>query len=210
MTNYSYGIGSEGIIKKQRARDIAKELFRKSIHICSAFIPLFLRYAYWPVIILLCLAALLYTVFEIARRNGYEIPLVSQITAAAARKRDENRFVLGPLTLVSGIVFAALLWDPSCAAVGIYALSFGDGLASLSGKLFGCVKIPGTSGKTVAGSLTCFTAIFISSFAVTSRADIALWVACAGTVIEVLPLKDFDNLIIPVVLGGFTHCLLAV
>ena len=197
-----------GIDVKKRLNDVRKELFRKSIHICTAFVPLLLYYAYLPTLILLFCAGSAYLVAETLRRKGRYVPLVSDITAAAARKRDENKFVLGPLTLVMGILCAALLWTEAAAAVGIFALAFGDGLASLAGKTFGRIRIPFTFGKTAAGSLTCFAAIFCTTFCVCQNCFIALVIALIGMAIEVLPLKDFDNLIIPVLLGGVAQQLL--
>lgn len=190
-----------GIIERQRLNAIIKELFRKSIHICSSFIPLFLKFAYWPVIGLLVLAVIVYTISEILRSKNINIPLISKVTEIAARKRDENHFVLGPVTLVCGILFAALTLPLNCARVGIYALAFGDGLASLMGKLFGKVTIPGAHGKTAAGSLTCFFAVFVSTFCCCQNCLTALIVALCAMVIEVLPLSDFDNLIIPPAIG---------
>ncbi|MBQ2080982.1 MAG: phosphatidate cytidylyltransferase, partial [Treponema sp.] len=108
----------------------------------------------------------------------------------------------GPVTLVLGIILAALLWKEAAAAAGIFALAFGDGLASLSGKLLGQTKVPLTRGKTAAGSLTCFLAIFITSFLVSKNAGVALCLAGTGMFMELLPLKDFDNVIIPVAIGG--------
>ncbi|MBP5358463.1 MAG: phosphatidate cytidylyltransferase [Treponema sp.] len=198
--NESYG--KSGIIQKQKTLFIVKELFRKSIHICSASLPFLLRHAYWLIIILLLLVVAVYIFSEIQRMKGVSIPLISSVTAAAARKRDEGRFVLGPVTLVAGIVLAALIFPPECAALGIYALSFGDGLASVGGKLFGRIIIPFTDGKTVAGSLTCFTAIFISAWYSSGSSHTALVLALVGMFIELLPLKDFDNLIIPLAIGG--------
>jgi|SRR5574344_304905 dolichol kinase len=197
-----------GITYKQYLNDIVKELFRKSIHLCSALIPFALHLAYWPVLILLTLVVILYTISEFARLHGKTVPIISTITTTAARKRDENKFVLGPVTLSCGIIICALLWKPQPASIGIYALAFGDGLASLSGKLFGKIKIPLTQGKTVAGSLTCFTAVFLSSFFVSKNALYALFIATAGMFIELLPLKDFDNIIIPIALGGLAQILL--
>ena len=132
-----------GIVERQRLNAIFKELFRKSIHICSSLVPFFLKLAYWPVIGLLIAAVVLYTISEILRSHNIEIPLISKITEIAARKRDENHFVLGPVTLVCGILAAAFLLPLDCARVGIFALAFGDGLASLMGKLFGKITIPG-------------------------------------------------------------------
>ena len=190
-----------GIVERQRLNALFKELFRKSIHICSSFVPLFLRLAYWPVIGLLVLAVLVYTLSEILRSKNIELPLISKITEVAARKRDENHFVLGPVTLVLGILAAALLLPLDCARIGIFALAFGDGLASLMGKLFGKITIPGAHGKTVAGSLTCFLAVFISTFCCCGYTLTSLIIAFCAMCIEVLPLADFDNLIIPPAIG---------
>ncbi|MBQ1949908.1 MAG: phosphatidate cytidylyltransferase [Treponema sp.] len=191
-----------GIVLKQYRSVIFKEVFRKSIHLCSAFIPLFLSFYYWPVITLLCLALAGYCLSEFARLKGIEVPVVSTITTVAARKRDENKFVLGPVTLVIGIIFSALLWEPEASRIGIYALAFGDGCASLVGKIWGRVHIPYTKGKTVAGSLSCFFAVFASSFAVTHNASLAFLLGIIATFVEVIPMTDFDNIVIPVLIGG--------
>ncbi len=190
-----------GIIERQRLNAIFKELFRKSIHICSSIIPFLLSLAYWPVIGLLVAALILYTISEILRSKNINIPLISKVTEIAARKRDENHFVLGPITLVLGIIFAALLLPLDCARVGIFALAFGDGLASLVGKLIGKITIPGAHGKTAAGSLTCFLAVFVSTFCCCGNCFTALLIAFAAMFIEILPLADFDNLLIPPVIG---------
>lgn len=197
----------QGIIARQRVNSILKELFRKSIHICSSLVPLFLKLAYWPVIGLLILAGAGYSACEILRLRGYTIPLISKITEVAARKRDENKFVLGPVTLVIGILIAALLLPLEYARIGIFALAFGDGLASLAGKLLGRITIPGAKGKTVAGSLTCFLAVFIATFCCSRNCLLSLIIALCAMLIEVLPLADFDNILIPIVIGTI-YCLL--
>ena len=139
MRYFCYQIGIE---LKNQLTSLRKEFFRKTIHICTAFVPLFLHFARVPAILCLCAAGIFYIIAECLRTNGHEIPLVSDITAAAARKRDENKFVLGPVTLVSGIIAAAVLWNETAASVGIFALAFGDGLASLAGKTFGKIQVP--------------------------------------------------------------------
>lgn len=191
-----------GIVSRQQSLDLAKELFRKIIHLGASLVPLMLNHFYWFTIGLLVFAILIYTVCEILILNGVSIPVVSQIISAAARKRDENKFVLGPVTLCIGILLASLLYDRVAYSAAIYALAFGDGLASLFGKFFGTVRIPFTKGKTATGSLTCFGAIFISCFLVTGSTRLSLIVASAGMFVEVLPLKDWDNVLIPVLLGG--------
>lgn len=192
----------EGIVARQRIQILFKELFRKTIHICSAFVPFFLRIMYVPTIILLILAFAGYTICEILRLKGHQVPLISKITEIAARKRDENKFVLGPITLVCGILIAAVFLPWECARIGIFALSFGDGLASLAGKLMGRITIPGAHGKTVAGSLTCFAAVFISSFCCCQNCYLSLILGVAAMFIEMLPLSDLDNVIIPISIGS--------
>lgn len=189
-------------IRIHKIKLILKELFRKSIHLVAAVIPFLLKYFYLPVIILLILAVSGYSLSEFLRLKGIRVPVVSKITELAARKRDENKFVLGPVTLVFGILLAAIFLPPEAARIGIYALAFGDGLASLFGKLFGRIHIPFTKGKTAAGSLACFSAVFISSYLVQFNTGISLQLALFGMLLELLPLSDFDNLLIPISIGG--------
>lgn len=187
---------------------ITKEIFRKSIHLCTAFVPLAMKFLYWPVLIALSLVIVFYIFAETSRIKGKPIPVISTITSTAARARDGDRFVKGPVTLAVGVLLTALIWNYKSASIGIYALAFGDGLASLIGKIFGKVTIPGTHGKTAEGSLTCFLAIFVSSFAVSRNCYVSLILALTGMIIEVFPLKDYDNLIIPLVIGGLAQYLL--
>ncbi len=197
-----------GIDVKRHLYDLQKELFRKTIHMGTAFVPLMLHFFYGFTILALSATGLVYVIAEKMRMNGREVPLISDITAAAARRRDEHKFVLGPVTLVAGIIGAALLWNEKAAAIGILALAFGDGLASLVGKAFGRIKIPFTFGKTAAGSLACFGAIFSSTFLVSQNCLLSLIIALCGMAVEVLPLKDFDNVLIPLLLGGIAQYLL--
>lgn len=203
-----YSDSSAGIALKQYRIVLFKEIFRKTIHLCSAMVPTLLTIAYWPVIGLLVFALSGYCLSEYVRFKGIEVPVISKITTIAARKRDENKVVFGPITLVIGIISAALLWNLEAARIGIYALSFGDGFASLVGKMIGRVHIPFTNGKTAAGSLSCFIAVFISSFCVCQNASVALILAVIATVVEVIPLTDFDNIVIPILIGGIAQFLL--
>ncbi|MCQ2591585.1 MAG: phosphatidate cytidylyltransferase [Treponema sp.] len=182
-------------------RTILKEVFRKSIHLCSAFVPLLLKYAYWPVTIAFGLIVTLYLISECLRLKGIHLPLISLVTETAARKNDDGKIVLGPVTLVFGIFIASFLLPLEYARVGIYSLAFGDGLASLVGRMFGKTKLPYGEGKSFIGSLACFCAVFCSTFIVSGSAEVSLLVAYVTMVVEVLPLGDFDNLIIPVSMG---------
>ena len=208
MIKSKYSGVKNRILDRKIMIDIGKEVFRKSIHMCSAFVPLFLSIAYYPTLAALGCVFVFYVISETLRLKGVNIPFISVITSVAARKRDENKFVKGPVTLCLGVMICALLWQKIPYTVGIFALSFGDGLASLAGKLFGRVEIPFTRGKTAAGSLTCFTAVFVSCWCVTNDCLLSLIIASVAMFIEVLPLKDFDNLIIPIAIGGLAQLLI--
>lgn len=200
-----YESGSAGIEQRKRFYTIAKELFRKTIHMGTALVPLVLYYSRSLIIFLLIAAIVIYSVTEFLRLSGISVPVVSKITEAASRKRDDSHFVLGPITLCIGVLVTVLLFDFKTATAGVFALAFGDGLASLGGKLMGQCVIPFTQGKTAAGSLTCFIAIFLSSYAVFGSVTLSLSVAALGMFIELLPLKDLDNLVIPIAVSALIH-----
>ncbi len=140
---------------------------------------------------------LIYVYTELLRQEGREIPVVSFITTIAQRNRDVGKFVLGPVTLGLGAMSALIMYPDPAASIAIYALAFGDGLASLVGKYFGRIRIPFTGGKTIAGSLACFTAVFFVAFRISGMAIQSVIIAAAATLIEMAPSKDLDNILMP-------------
>ena len=136
------------------------------------------------------------------RLKGGKIVLVSAITLIASRKRDNGRFVLGPVTLAVGAMLALCLYPAPAAAIAIYALAFGDSLSSITGKMFGRIQIPFTRGKTVVGTLTCFAAVLFVAFAITTDITSALIIAVSAALLEALPLQDLDNIVLPLGTGA--------
>ena len=177
------------------------EVFRKTIHLSSALTVVFAERWYTPTVIGIIGISILYCISEFLRMHGHELYLITNITRYASRKRDKGRFVLGPLTLAGGVLAALLLFPIHTAKIAIFALAFGDGLASLVGKRFGKIRLAFFKDKTVAGSLTCFAAVFLSTFAVSGNFWKSLVLGIAGAGIEMLPLKDYDNLLIPIAIG---------
>jgi dolichol kinase len=181
--------------------EIKTEIVRKSIHFLIALSPA-LAALNRPVTMLFLMTGILaYTYMEGLRLAGIRVPLISSVTSMAARTRDQGRFVLGPVTLGIGALLALLLYPSPAAAVAIYALAFGDGMASLIGKIFGRIRPGFLCGKSVEGSLACFTAVFIAAYAVSASARIALAAALTAAAVEALPLKDYDNLALPAMVG---------
>jgi dolichol kinase len=189
---------SIGALKFQ---ELKSEILRKAIHILIALSPSMAAVNRPLTMILLMAGTLCYTYLETLRGAGVKIPLFSSIASMASRSRDKGRFVLGPVTLGIGALLA-LLWYPSpVASIGIYALAFGDGFASLIGKLFGRIRPSCLGGKSVEGSLACFIAVLLAAYQVSYNYKTALIAALTATLIEALPLKDYDNLAIPIGVG---------
>ncbi|MDA3956447.1 phosphatidate cytidylyltransferase [Oceanispirochaeta sp.] len=180
---------------------IQREFVRKSIHLMIALVPTMAAWNYQFTVILLIVGILVYTYAEFLRGKGQSVPIISELTALASRDRDKGHFVLGPVTLGIGALSALLLYPHPAATIAIYALAFGDGFSSLAGKLFGGKKIPWTGGKTVAGSLTCFLSVLTAGLFLSDQLLPVLIIAIGATILEALPSKDLDNIIIPIGTG---------
>lgn len=177
-----------------------KELTRKIIHISIALVPTIASWNFVAAVAILSSGILIYTINETARLNGRSGGFVSKLTVMAARPM-ENGFVWGPITLGLGAL-AALLYYPSPAAtVAIYALAFGDGIASIAGKFLGRRAVIRIGEKTLVGSVACFIAVFISAYAVLKDLRLAVISAATATILELIPVRDADNLIIPLGTG---------
>lgn len=187
---------------------IKKEFFRKTIHMLSAFVPFFFFFYQNIIITLLLSITLIYVFSEIFRLKKIEIPIISKITELASRSRDEGKVVLGPITLSLGVFLSLTFFDYRTAIISIFALSFGDGVASLFGKTIGGWKIPLTFGKTISGSLGCFIILILvfSGCGLTISQSILL--SLFATSVEAFPTGDFDNLLIPVLTGIFAQNLI--
>lgn len=178
-----------------------KEFVRKGIHMTIAIIPTLASYHLTITIVLLILGTAFYLLSEYFRANNKEIiGFLTSISEIASRDRDKG-FTLGPVTLAVGAILVLTSFSPVAAACGIYALAFGDGLSSVTGKLWGKTKIPFTNGKSFVGFFTCFTMILSTTFGVTGSLQKAIFAAIGGSIIELVPLKDVDNLLIPVVVA---------
>lgn len=196
------------ISHNEKTKVLVKEVFRKCIHIMSAFVPLFARITSSNIaIITLSVLIILYSIFEMFRLTGKRFYFISSIVEMANRERDENRFSLGPVTLSLGIIIVLYYFPLEIASIAIFSLSFGDGFASLVGKVYGKKKFI-FEGKTIAGTLACFIATFIAQILFTRNLTFSLEIAFITCLIEALPLKDFDNVLIPVIVGISANFLL--
>jgi len=181
--------------------ELKTEIVRKAIHFLIALTPS-MAAVNRPLTVLFLMAGTLgYTFMEYLRLSGVKIPVFSPLSRMASRPRDAGGFVMGPVTLGLGALIALLLYPSPVASIAIYALAFGDGFASLAGKFFGKWRPAFLYGKSVEGSLACFTAALVSAYAVSGNMRIAFTAAFTAMVVEALPIGDYDNLLLPVTVG---------
>jgi len=185
--------------------ELKTEIVRKSIHFLIALVPFMVAINKTATVVVLMIGTLGYTLMEYLRLSGVKVPVVSSITAMASRPRDFGHFVMGPVTLGLGALFALLIYPSTAAIIAIYALAFGDGIASLAGKFFGRWRPAFLFGKSIEGCAACFTVVFISAYMVSGSVYIASAAAFTAMVVESLPLGDYDNLLIPVTVGLVVH-----
>ena len=181
--------------------ELKTEVIRKAIHFLIALSPSMAAVNKLFTVFALLIGTLGYTFMEYLRLSGIRVPVISSITSMASRPRDSGHFVLGPVTLGFGALLALLLYPSVAAAIAIYALAFGDGIASLAGKFLGRIRPAFLFGKSVEGSIACFAVVLISAYAVSGNVYVALTAAFTAAIVEALPLNDYDNLAIPVTVG---------
>jgi phytol kinase len=189
------------ILQIAHPMELKGELVRKALHLLIALVPRLAAIDIQLTMVLLGAGTLFYVLAERLRLEGQQVFIVSDLTVIASRERDHGRFVLGPVTLGVGAMLCLLLYPSTAASIAIYALAFGDGFASLAGKTLRSPAIPFTRNKTVAGSLACFAAVLLGTWRLTGELEHALIIAAAATTLELLPIRDFDNLILPVGTG---------
>ena len=184
------------------------EVVRKALHLLIALVPALASLSVPITLALLASGTLFYALAETSRRHGHPVIVVSQLTRIASRAADRDRFVLGPITLGLGAMVALMLYPEPAASLAIYALAFGDGFASLVGRLVPGPRIPFTKGKSLMGSLACFTAVLVASLPLVRTPSQAVALAVTATALEALPSGDFDNLLVPVGTGLVAAALL--
>jgi len=100
-----------------------------------------------------------------------------------------------------GALLAISLFPPPAASAAIYALAFGDSVSTITGKFLGRLRPAFLFGKSVEGSLACFTASSLAAYLVFSNPKTALAVGFASLLVDALPIREFDNIFLPLAAG---------
>jgi phytol kinase len=134
---------------------------------------------------------------------------------AMSRTGDPREILKGPLYY--GIVFVVItviFWYET--PVGIVALMMmcgGDGLADVIGKKYGRTKLPWSKRKSFAGSFAVFaggtilTVLIISIYVLAGKfhgptsiyIPAILMIGFVGTLVESIPVRDIDNITVPLI-----------
>jgi dolichol kinase len=185
----------------KRSFPTANDLVREDIHASGIFMPVIAGLIGVPVVAtIIIFIAIVYTVSELSRLEGCELPLVSAITRHAANQSELYGFAAAPLYFAIGIVATLLLFPTRAGGAAIAMFCFGDAAASLFGGLIS-TSLPFNKGKTWEGSVAGFLFAFLAgSFFVSPL--LALAGAAIAMTIEVLPLPVNDNVLVPVITGA--------
>lgn len=143
--------------------------------------------------------------------------------AAMARHGDRREILRGPLFY--GIVFVALTllyWvENPIGIVALMILCGGDGLADIVGKKIPSRQVSWSPRKTWAGSITVFLGGFVFSLIILAVFQAAgvfdfqwgrmilnlVLISLACAVVESLPMRDVDNLTVPLTAVLLGHLL---
>jgi dolichol kinase len=181
--------------------ELGNELLRKSIHMLIALVPFLAALNRSNTALLLMAGIIFYFCAESLRFLGFSLPLISFVTQAVSRKREQGRFAFAPVSLGLGALIAIMVFPPLQAAAGIYALAFGDSASTIAGKFLGRLRPAFLFGKSIEGSFVCFAVSALASYLVFLDPKASLAVGLASLLVDALPFREFDNILLPLAAG---------
>ena len=185
----------------KRSLPSANDLVREDIHAAGFFMPVIASLVSVPVVgVLIFTVAALYTMSELLRLEGIDLPLISQVTRLAASQSELNGFAAAPLYFAFGILLTLVVFPSPASGAAVAMFCLGDSAASLFGGLIS-TSLPFNKRKTWEGSLAGFFFAFLAGTFFVSPILALIGAAIAMTV-EVLPLPVNDNVLVPVITGA--------
>jgi len=199
IAGLGYSIAEAIIIKEKNIIDREDERSRQAVHtsmgllLCSMIWFLGIETTLYFVLLGTCIGILIVHLTLI----GINLPGIDKLL-----DRFERKGVMpgeGSMYYAFGVLFALglLRYNPASAISVILILAFGDGLATYVGKCYGNHKLPWNRDKTVEGSIGFVVGAMSALFVLPIPATILIVVLAA--VIESLPIKVDDNIMLPAV-----------
>jgi phosphoserine phosphatase len=185
----------------KRSFPSTNDFVREDIHAAGIFMPIIAGMIGIPIVTAIIIAiAIVYTVSELYRLEGYNLPFISTVTRHAASQTELFGFAAAPLYFAFGIVATLVLFPGPAGGAAIAMFCLGDSTASLFGGMIS-TSLPFNKGKTWEGSLAGFFFAFLAGTFFISPVYALLGAAIAMTV-EVLPLPINDNVLVPIITGA--------
>ncbi len=171
------------------------EIWRKMLHMgVIVFLPIAALSKGILVLVIFGLA-LFYLAHESYVQSGHSVPILTGLIQKAKRV-GEHEIALSPFLMAAGVLVTVLIFPLKPAAAGLLQLAFADMAAALVGLTWGKNRLPHSPKKSWEGTIAYFAmsfALMLLLFSVPA----SLLLALAGSVIESLPYKDWDNFLIP-------------
>ena len=175
------------------------EKIRKAIHLCALLIPLLSEFTSRTVTITIVSTITIAYIFEeFLRLNDRRIQVISEFILKMSRPEERSRFIMRPLYLAVGVIFALAGYTKLIAYASICVVAIGDPIAALVGGRLGRTHI--RKRKTAEGFAAGLIASFLMASLLISPA-LALVGAVAGMLMELLDFPD-DNLAMPIISGA--------
>ena len=188
---------------RKRSFPSTNDLVREDIHASGVFMPVIASLIGIPAVgTLIFFIAAVYTVSELWRLEGKNLPFVSAVTRHAASQSELHGFAAAPLYFAGGILFTLVVFPRPANYAAIAMFCLGDSAASLLGGLVS-TSLPFNKGKTWEGSLAGLLFAFLAGmFFLPGKPLLAFAGAVIAMTVEVLPLPVNDNVLIPVITGA--------
>lgn len=174
-----------------------RENLRQLIHASGIFIVFLNLFLNPLIVILICIAIVLFVeiVFRIDKTK--EVFLFSSILRRCKRENDERGFVYFFLGII--ITLYLFKFNISIANAAIIILLFGDSASTIFGKRFGKTHLPFNKRKTIIGTSAFFVVALIGALTQLPLLP-AFFGALSGAITEAYSPVD-DNIPIPLVSG---------
>lgn len=193
-------------MRKQFTHSWHQEIRRKLLHILIACVPIFSSLVYHTTLTVLFALLIIYMISECLRINGYSFPMFGRITKSSIRRMEERGVAFGPVTLIFGAILSLLFFPPIIASTVIMIVAFADTAATIVGRRMGNHRIFYNKKKSWEGTIAAWIVAFLCGL-IYLPISYALLAASFSSIIESLPLKSLDNLLVPISTGILLMCL---
>lgn len=181
-----------------------QELSRKSVHFLGLSSLILLYYNRWAFVGIATAYLFFYLWLEWTTLHGGHVPFLSALLVRCKRDDEKDRMAQGGIAMVVACIMTATFFGTRPAAIGLSQIFVADVFASLAGMKWGKTKLFYSPSKSWVGTMAFFLAAsFISRCFVPWNE--ALVLGAVGSLMESLPIKDWDNLTVPMTVSCMAY-----